>query len=133
MKMLYMPFAHTDFIFPMIGEELGLGATLLVVLCFVAFTVMGLMIAMHAPDRFGQLLGTGIVMLVAIQAALNIAVTTAVFPNTGLPLPFVSYGGSHLVASLVGVGILLNLYRQGRVQVQEDPLLRRRAHLGPRL
>ena len=113
LKMLYLPFAHTDFIFPMIGEELGLLATLSVVLCFGAFAAMGLSIAHQAPDRFGKLLATGIVLAISVQAILNMAVTTAVFPNTGLPLPFVSYGGSHLVCSLLAVGVLLNIFRQG--------------------
>ncbi|MEM8954875.1 MAG: putative peptidoglycan glycosyltransferase FtsW [Verrucomicrobiota bacterium] len=119
-KMLYLPFAHTDFIFPMVGEELGLGFTLAVVLAFVLIVVCGLSIALHAPDRFGQLLGIGIVCLIAFQGLLNIGVTTAVLPNTGLPLPFVSYGGSNLVACLLGVGILLNIYRQGNHREHEN-------------
>jgi cell division protein FtsW len=112
-KMLYLPFAHTDFIFPMVGEELGLGFTLAVVLGFVIIVVCGMSISLHAPDRFGKLLGIGIVSTIAFQGLLNIGVTTAVLPNTGLPLPFVSYGGSNLVACLLGIGILLNIYRQG--------------------
>lgn len=111
MKMKYMPFAHTDFIFPMIGEELGLVATTAVVLCFLTFGVTGVTIAARAPDRFGRLLGTGLVLCVTVQAALNIAVTTGVFPNTGLPLPFVSYGGSNLVCSLFCAGVLLSIHR----------------------
>lgn len=129
LKMMYMPFAHTDFIFPMIGEELGMAATILVVLCFAAFTMLGLTISMQAPDRFGMLLGVGIVMCISVQAALNIGVTTAVLPNTGLPLPFVSYGGSHLICSLIGVGCLLNIFRQGRVQARTEPLLSRETRL----
>tara|TARA_R110002096_G_scaffold215310_9_gene403108 strand:+ start:18821 stop:19984 length:1164 start_codon:yes stop_codon:yes gene_type:complete len=112
LKMLYMPFAHTDFIFPMIGEELGLVGTLTVLACFAGFAWSGTVISQRAPDSFGRLLGIGIVLCVSIQAALNIAVTTAVFPNTGLPLPFVSYGGSNLICSLMGVGILLSIHRQ---------------------
>lgn len=111
LKMLYMPFAHTDFIFPMIGEELGLVGTLTVLLCFAGFTWAGTVISQKAPDAFGRLLGIGIVLCISIQAALNMAVTTAIFPNTGLPLPFVSYGGSNLVCSLMGVGILLSIHR----------------------
>ena len=126
MKMMYMPYAHTDFIFPMIGEELGVGATLLVVFCFMAIAIIGLAIAMHAPDRFGKLLGVGIVMCIAIQAIVNIGVTTRMLPNTGLPLPFVSYGGSHIMVSLIGVGCLLNIYRQGRMHERAEPLLSRR-------
>jgi cell division protein FtsW len=112
-KMLYLPYAHTDFIFPMIGEELGLRISLLVVFLFVIIIVCGMMIALHAKDRFGLLLGGGIVSLLGLQAAVNIGVTTSLLPNKGLPLPFISYGGSNLVACLFGVGLLLNIYRQG--------------------
>jgi cell division protein FtsW len=112
-KMLYLPYAHTDFIFPMIGEELGLRISLLVVFLFVIIIVCGMMIALHAKDRFGLLLGGGIVSMLGLQAAVNIGVTTSLLPNKGLPLPFISYGGSNLVACLFGVGLLLNIYRQG--------------------
>ncbi len=121
LKMLYMPFAHTDFIFPMIGEELGLIGTLTVLFCFLSFVLAGLAIAGRAPDLFGQLLGSGLVIAIATQAVLNMAVTTAVFPNTGLPLPFVSYGGSNLVCSLISVGILLSIHRHAnRTRGEED-------------
>ena len=113
-KMMHMSYAHTDFIFPMVGEELGLIGSLSVVFIFVLISVFGLMIAMQAPDRFGQLLGFGVVVLICMQAALNIGVTTAVLPNKGLPLPFVSYGGSNLLFCLLSVGLLLNIYRQGK-------------------
>jgi cell division protein FtsW len=112
-KMLYLPYAHTDFIFPMIGEELGLRVSLLVVFLFVVIIVCGMMIALHAKDRAGLLLGCGIVSLLGLQAAVNIGVTTSLLPNKGLPLPFVSYGGSNLAACLFGIGLLLNIYRQG--------------------
>jgi cell division protein FtsW len=112
-KMLYLPYAHTDFIFPIIGEELGLRFSLLVVFLFLVIIVCGIMIALHAKDRFGLLLGSGIVSLLALQAAVNIGVTTSLLPNKGLPLPFISYGGSNLVASMFGIGLLLNVYRQG--------------------
>src|SRR6266850_6936990 len=112
-KMLYLPYAHTDFIFPIIGEELGLRFSLLVVFLFVVIIVCGIMIALHARDRFGLLLASGIVSLIAFQAAINIGVVTALLPNKGLPLPFVSYGGSNLVMALFAVGLLLNIYRQG--------------------
>jgi cell division protein FtsW len=111
-KMLYLPYAHTDFIFPMIGEELGLRVSLVVVFLFVVIIVCGMMIALHAKDRAGLLLGCGIVSLLGLQAAVNIGVTTSLLPNKGLPLPFVSYGGSNLVACLFGIGLLLNIYRQ---------------------
>ena len=112
-KMLYLPYAHTDFIFPIIGEELGLRFSLLVVFFFVVIIVCGIMIALHAKDRFGLLLGCGVVSLLALQAAVNIGVTTSLLPNKGLPLPFISYGGSNLVACMFGIGLLLNVYRQG--------------------
>jgi cell division protein FtsW len=111
-KMLYLPYAHTDFIFPIIGEELGLRISLLVVFLFVVIIVCGTMIALHAKDRFGLLLATGVVSVLALQAAVNIGVTTSLLPNKGLPLPFISYGGSNLAACLFGVGLLLNIYRQ---------------------
>ena len=112
-KMLYLPYAHTDFIFPMIGEELGLRVSLLVVFLFLVIIVCGTLIALHAKDRFGLLLGAGIVALLALQAAVNIGVTTSLLPNKGLPLPFISYGGSNLAACLFMVGLLLSIYRQG--------------------
>jgi cell division protein FtsW len=112
-KFSYLPFAHTDFIFPMVGEELGLCATLGVVFCYVVIIVFGTVIAIQARDRFGMLLGMGVVVMLALQAALNIGVTTSLLPNKGLPLPFISYGGSNLVFCLLGVGILINIYKQG--------------------
>jgi cell division protein FtsW len=121
-KMLYLPYAHTDFIFPIIGEELGLRFSLLVVFLFVVIIVCGIMIALHARDRFGLLLGCGIVSLLALQAAVNIGVTTSLLPNKGLPLPFISYGGSNLAACMFGIGVLVNIYRQG---ILEPPPLKR--------
>jgi cell division protein FtsW len=112
-KMFYLPYAHTDFIFPIIGEELGLRMSLLVVFLFVVIIVCGMMIALHAKDRFGLLLGCGVISLIGLQAAINIGVTTSLLPNKGLALPFVSYGGSNLIGCLFGVGLLVNIYRQG--------------------
>jgi cell division protein FtsW len=124
-KMLYLPYANTDFIFPIVGEELGLRFSLLVVFLFLVIIVCGIMIALHAKDRFGLLLGCGVVSLVALQAAVNIGVTTSLLPNKGLPLPFISYGGSNLVACMFGVGLLLNIYRQG---ILEPPPVKRAMH-----
>lgn len=112
-KLAYLPEAHTDFIFPVVGEELGLRITLLVVVCYLVIVLCGVLIAMNSRDRFGMLLGFGIVVLIALQASVNIGVTTALLPNKGLPLPFVSYGGSNLALCLLNIGILLNIYRQG--------------------
>ena len=132
-KMLYLPFAHTDFIFPMIGEELGLRCTLLIVFCYLVIVVSGTVISMQARDRFGMLFGFGIVVLLALQAALNIAVTTALAPNKGLPLPFISYGGSNLAFCMLGVGILINIYRQGMADKPDRVNTRLRARVTPRI
>jgi cell division protein FtsW len=132
-KMLYLPYAHTDFIFPMIGEELGLRMSLLVVFLFVVIIVCGLMIALHAKDRAGLLLGSGIVSLLGLQAAVNIGVTTSLLPNKGLPLPFVSYGGSNLAACLFGIGLLLNIYRQGVLEPAKKKSAVIRARTTPRM
>jgi cell division protein FtsW len=132
-KMLYLPYAHTDFIFPMIGEELGLRVSLLVVFLFVVIIVCGMMIALHAKDRYGLLLGCGIVSLLGLQAAVNIGVTTSLLPNKGLPLPFVSYGGSNLAACLFGIGLLLNIYRQGVLEPAKKKSAVIRARTTPRI
>jgi cell division protein FtsW len=132
-KMLYLPYAHTDFIFPIIGEELGLRFSLLVIFLFVVIVVCGIMIAMHAKDRFGLLLGCGVISLLALQAAVNIGVTTSLLPNKGLPLPFISYGGSNLVACMFGVGLLLNIYRQGVLEPAHQQSATMRARTTPRI
>jgi cell division protein FtsW len=132
-KMLYLPYAHTDFIFPIIGEELGLRFSLLVVFLFVVIIVCGIMIALHAKDRFGLLLGSGVVSLLALQAAVNIGVTTSLLPNKGLPLPFISYGGSNLVACMFGVGLLLNIYRQGILEPPHKKRVTMHARMTPRI
>jgi cell division protein FtsW len=132
-KMLYLPYAHTDFIFPMIGEELGLRVSLLVVFFFVVIIVCGMMIALHAKDRVGLLLGCGIVSLLGLQAAVNIGVATSLLPNKGLPLPFVSYGGSNLAACLFGIGLLLNVYRQGVLEPANQKRTMIQARTTPRI
>ena len=132
-KMLYLPYAHTDFIFPIIGEELGLRFSLLVVFLFVVIIVCGIMIALHARDRFGLLLGCGIVSLMALQAAVNIGVTTSLLPNKGLPLPFISYGGSNLAACLFSIGLLVNIYRQGILEPTSVKRATMNAKMTPRI
>ena len=132
-KMLYLPYAHTDFIFPIIGEELGLRFSLLVVFLFVVIIVCGIMIALHARDRFGLLLGCGIVSLLALQAAVNIGVTTSLLPNKGLPLPFISYGGSNLAACMFAIGVLVNIYRQGILEPTPVKRATMNAKVTPRL
>ena len=108
-KMLFLPFAHSDFIFAVVGEELGLVGTLIVVLVFGIFLWRGMRAALRAPDRFGMLLGIGVVVGIVAQALLNMSVVLAMVPTKGIPLPFISYGGSSLVPTLLGVGILLNI------------------------
>lgn len=135
-KMAYLPFAHTDFIFPVIGEELGLRCTLLVVFTYIVIVLCGAIIAMRARDRFGVLLGFGIMIIIALQAAVNIGVTTSLLPNKGLPLPFISYGGSNLVFCLLCVGILINIYRHGlndREEQKNTAVLRARVRKAPRV
>lgn len=112
-KMLYLPYAHTDFIFPMIGEELGLRFTWLVLMGYIMIILCGGLIAANAKDRFGKLLATGILLLISLQAAVNIGMTTSLLPNKGMPLPFISYGGSNLAVCLFMVGILVNIHRIG--------------------
>lgn len=121
-KLLYLPFAHTDFIFPVIGEELGLAGTLGVVLAYLLLILAGVSIAVKARDRAGLLMGMGLVMLIAFQAAVNLGVTTELLPNKGLPLPFISYGGSNLVFCMACVGVLVNIYRQGVSEQEEEQM-----------
>ena len=112
-KLLYLPYAHTDFIFPMIGEELGLIFTWLVLLGFILIILCGGLIAANAKDRFGKLLAMGILLLISLQAAVNIGMTTSMLPNKGMPLPFISYGGSNMAVCLFMIGILVNIHRIG--------------------
>jgi cell division protein FtsW len=113
-KLGFLPEHHTDFIFSIIGEELGLIATLLVIAAFVVIVFCGMYIAMSAADTFGLLLASGITFLIGLQAFINIGVVTSALPNKGLPLPFISYGGSNLLIALVSVGLLLSIARQAR-------------------
>ncbi|HZE71426.1 MAG TPA: putative lipid II flippase FtsW [Pyrinomonadaceae bacterium] len=108
-KMLFLPFAHSDFIFAVISEELGLLGALAVVAVFGLFLWRGLRAALHAPDRFGMLLSIGIVTCIVAQALFNISVVLSLVPTKGIPLPLISYGGSSLVPTLAAVGILLNV------------------------
>ena len=122
-KMFYLPEAHTDFIFPILGEELGLPATLGVVATFLLFSLAGGYIASHARDMTGMVLGIGATALVAMQAFANLGVTTGLLPPKGIGLPFISYGGSNLVLCLAAVGILLSIHRQA--QYREEARSRR--------
>ena len=131
----FLPNAHTDFIFAIVGEELGLVGTCLVVGLFATFAVLGVRAALRAPDRFGTLVAGGITAWVCGQAAVNMGAVTGLLPVTGVPLPFVSFGGSSLVVTMAATGILLNIARQARVPVpapvEGGPArLRRRASAG---
>ena len=113
-KLGWVPEHHTDFIFSIIGEELGLIATFLVVLAFAAILCCGITIATKAGNTFGLLLGSGITFLISLQAFINIGVVTSALPNKGLPLPFISYGGSSLLITLTSLGLLLSIARHAR-------------------
>lgn len=110
-KFFYLPAQHTDFIFAVLGEELGFLGTLAVLLLFGALAWRGYRIAVAAPDTYACLMAAGITTMVLLQALINIGVVTASMPITGIPLPFLSYGGSSLVFSLLGIGIVLNISR----------------------
>ena len=118
-KMLFLPFAHSDFIFAVIGEELGLVGSLAIIAVFALFLWRGIRTALLAPDRFGMLLSLGIVTGIVAQALFNISVVLSLVPTKGIPLPFISYGGSSLVPTLAAVGILLNVsqHASGSVDV----------------
>src|SRR5687768_8688427 len=108
-KMLFLPYAHSDFIFAVIGEELGLVGALTVVFLFALFLWRGFRASLLAPDRFARLLSLGIVTGIVVQALFNISVVLSLVPTKGIPLPFISYGGSSLVPTLAAVGIVLNI------------------------
>lgn len=108
-KRFYLPFPETDFIFAVIGEELGFVGTALVTLLFGLFIWRGMRIALNAPDSFGALLATGITAMVGLQALVNIAVITGSIPTTGIPLPLISAGGSSLIFTMAGIGVLTNI------------------------
>jgi len=108
-KLFYLPFPHTDFIYAVIAEETGLLGASVILLCFGVIIWRGLRITVAAPDRFGAFLALGLTMMVAIQAFVNISVVLGLMPTKGIPLPFVSSGGSSLLVSLLGMGILMNV------------------------
>jgi cell division protein FtsW len=113
-KWNFLPNAHTDFIFAIIGEELGLIGCFLVMGLFIAFAVLGARAALRAPDRFGALVAAGATVWVVGQAIINIGAVVGLLPVTGIPLPFVSFGGSALITTMVASGILVNVARQDR-------------------
>ena len=123
-KMFFLPFAYSDYIFAVVGEELGLLGALTVVAIFALFLWRGVRAALRAPDRFGMLLGMGIVTGIVAQALFNMSVVLSLVPSKGIPLPFISYGGSSMLLTLGAVGVLLNISQQG---TEQSALLQERA------
>jgi cell division protein FtsW len=118
-KFFYLPERHTDFIFSILGEELGLVGTGAVIAMFALFAYRGFRAARRAPDQFGALLAAGITTMILIQAVLNIGVTTGVLPITGVPLPFLSFGGSSLLFTMISAGVLLNISQYARAPAED--------------
>ena len=110
-KLFYLPAAHTDFIFSIIGEEFGLFGTLFVIFLFMSFIWLGAKLVKRITNSFGYYLSAGIVIMIGLQAIVNIGVSIGIFPTKGLPLPFISYGGSALVLNLMIIGLLFNISR----------------------
>jgi cell division protein FtsW len=115
-KLFYLPEAHTDFIFSVVGEELGLLGVMAIIVLFIVVVFCGISIAMRARDLFGAFLAVGLISLIGVQALLNMGVVMGLLPTKGSTLPFISYGGSSLAVSLVGIGILLNICSQGHTR-----------------
>ncbi|MCK4329586.1 cell division protein FtsW [candidate division WOR-3 bacterium] len=114
-KLFFLPYPHTDFIFASFAEEIGLVGSILILGLFSIFFLRGIRISAHAPTKFGSLLAFGLSLNIFLSALLHIGVASGLIPTTGIPLPFISYGGSSLVVNLVSVGILLNISKQGKV------------------
>jgi cell division protein FtsW len=108
-KLFYLPEPHTDFIYAVIAEELGLVGGLVIIGCFLVIAWRGLRTAVRAPDGFGAFLALGVTMMIVVQALVNISVVLGLMPTKGIPLPLVSFGGSSLLVNLLGVGVLLNV------------------------
>jgi cell division protein FtsW len=108
-KLFFLPEPHNDFIYSVIAEELGLIGATIILACFCVITWRGMRTAIRAPDRFGAFLAIGLTTMVAFQAFFNISVVLGLVPPKGIPLPFVSYGGSSLLINLMGMGMLLNV------------------------
>lgn len=119
-KLFFLPYPHTDFIFAIVGEELGFLGAVAVVLCFGVVAWRGLRVARRAPDAFASYLAAGATALIVVQAAINLSVVLALVPTKGIPLPFVSYGGSSLVASWIAAGLILNVSQHEVVPHEES-------------
>lgn len=129
-KLFYLPYPYSDFIFSVIGEEWGLFGTLAIVIAFALLLWRGTRAAVKAPDRFGMLLGIGIITGIIVQALFNISVVTSILPAKGIPLPFISYGGSSVMVTMLAVGIMLNISRQGSSKAaaeKAEPVHRKKA------
>ena len=124
-KLFYLPEIHTDFIFAVIGEELGLVGVSVIIALFLVLVIRGFQSCFRAPDRFGTFLALGITVLIAIQTLLNMGVVMGLLPTKGSTLPFISYGGTSLMMNLMAVGILLNVHSQGVRSRNEGPDRRR--------
>ena len=131
-KLFYLPYPHSDFIFSVVGEELGLFGTLAIVIAFGLLLWRGTRTALLAPDRFGTLLSIGIITGIIVQALFNISVVISILPAKGIPLPFISYGGSSIIVTLFAVGILLNISQYAgvtsaeKIEEREIPVRRKR-------
>ena len=108
-KLAFIPMPHTDFVFSVVGEEFGFIGSLILLSLFLFLLIRGIRIAMEAKSRFGQLMAVGIVSVLAFHTFINVGMSLGIMPVTGLPLPFISYGGSSLMVNLIMVGLLLNL------------------------
>ncbi|HMS09145.1 MAG TPA: FtsW/RodA/SpoVE family cell cycle protein, partial [Pyrinomonadaceae bacterium] len=120
-KLFYLPYPHSDFIFSVVGEEFGLVGTLAIVAAFAILLWRGTRAALNAPDRFGTLLGIGLITGITVQALFNISVVISILPAKGIPLPFISYGGSSVLVTLAAVGILLSIAAAGEGDTPEKP------------
>lgn len=121
-KLFYLPYPYSDFIFSVVGEELGLVGTMAVVVVFGLLLWRGTRAALMAPDRFGTLLGIGLITGIIAQALFNISVVISILPAKGIPLPFISYGGSSVLVTLIGVGILLSISRYSGAAAKKEPV-----------
>lgn len=126
-KEAYLPESHTDFIYAVVGEELGLRATIPVLLLYLAFFGLGMRIAMKASDPFGRFLAFGLTLMITLQAVINFGVVTGLLPTKGLPLPFISFGGSCLLVSMIAVGVLVNIAHHAG-GIIEEPAVRDTLH-----
>jgi cell division protein FtsW len=123
-KLFYLPEPHTDFIFAVIGEELGLVGTTVVLACFCVIAWRGVRTAMRAPDSFGAFLALGLTMMIVVQAFVNVSVVLGLMPTKGIPMPLVSFGGSSLLINLLGLGVLLNISQQASAGPGVEPIAR---------